>query len=161
MGMKKLRFGALACVGLVALFFVQWQGCGPLQPGDWMLKLRYQLHRSELARIVAMLHEDPQMTRIASDFLWTQDNVAWPRPESQWGITNRRWDDYREIFKQANFEAGAARRGNDVKIFVWSWGIVAGGSIISYLHCGSPTSGETGLREPACLQQNETGRGYY
>lgn len=118
--MRRLKLGAFACVGLLLAFSVQWWGCGPVQHSDWMLKLRFMTHAPELERIVAMSDEDPQMSRIAPDFLWTQDSVAWPRPEPKWGITKER-DEHIRIFKQADSDAGAKRGGSDVEIIVWRW----------------------------------------
>lgn len=159
--MRRLKLGAFACLGLLVAFSVQWWGCGPVQPGDWMLKLRFMRHRPELERIVAMSDEDPQMSRIAPDFLWTQDSVAWPRPEPKWGITKERWDEYIKIFKQVDCDAGAKRGGNDVEVIVWRWGVVAGGSSINYLHCGRTSSKDSRPHEPACVERKESGRGHY
>jgi len=107
-----------------------------------------------------MSDEDPQMSRIADDFLWKQDNFAWPRPQSEWGISERRWDEYRKIFKRADIDDGVSRQGDDVKVLVWSWGIVPAGASISYLHCGSPPK-ESIFRDPACVERKETGTGMY
>ena len=159
-GMRKAKIVVYACCVVLVSFSLQWWGCGPLRPGDWALKLRFVKHRAELEQLVAMTDEDRQMTRIAPDFLWTQETDAWPRPESEWGITETRWDKYRRIFRQVGFDAGVSRGENDVMVFVWAWGIVAGEDSISYLHCGA-SAGVSVVREPACTQRRETGGGYY
>jgi len=107
-----------------------------------------------------MSDEDPQMSRIATDFLWKKDNVGWPRPQSEWGISQQRWDEYKKIFKRADFDDGVTRWGNDVKVGVWSWGIVPAGTSISYLHCGAP-SRDSISQDPACTEREETGTGKY
>lgn len=153
------RIIGYGCCAILLILSLQWWGY--LHPSDWTLRLRFKRQRAELERIVAMSDEDSQMSRIASDFLWTRDSAAWPRPESKWGITKKRWDEYREIFRRAHFDAGASRGENDVMVIVWSSGIVAGGGSISYLHCGANSSKDSEPREPACVERNESGRGHY
>ena len=119
----QVGFSILLCL---SLFYC---GCPAIPPSDVWLETRFKVQRHDLERIVAMSDQDPQMSRIAANFLWTQDKVAWPRPESEWGISEARWDDYRKLFKQAHFADGVIRGGNDVKVIEWSWGIVAGGSL--------------------------------
>jgi hypothetical protein len=70
------------------------------------------------------------------------------------------WDEYRKIFKRADFDDGVTRPGNDVIVMIWSWGIVPAGASISYVHCGPPPK-ESIFRSPACVEQKETGSGMY
>jgi hypothetical protein len=63
-----------------------------------------------LDRLVEMMDEDWQMARIAPDFTWRQDILAWPRPESEWGISKGRWDDYRSMFRKVGAKDGTTRR---------------------------------------------------
>ena len=37
--------------------------------------------------------------RIAFDFTRLSNDWSWPRPASQWGLTRKRWDEYRRLFK--------------------------------------------------------------
>lgn len=109
-----------------------------------------------------MSEEDWQMTRIAPGFLWRQDTFAWPRPESEWGISAKRWDDYRRIFTQAHLNDGLSRgeKSSDIAIGVWSWGIVPAEIIVDYIHCGPPTHGSAHT-ERACIERKESGNGFY
>src|SRR5262245_42517288 len=104
-----------------------------------------------------MLAEDSRMTRIAPDFLWTDDNVAWPRPESQWGISRVRWDEYKTLFRRAGVDDGAVGHGkyNDALFCVYAWGIVPTGTSVGYLHCGQPSS-DYQTREPACIERKDS-----
>ncbi|MGB6625806.1 MAG: hypothetical protein WBE20_09635 [Candidatus Acidiferrales bacterium] len=102
------------------------------------------------------------MSRIALDFTWRQDSVAWPRPESEWGISRRRWDEYRKIFASAGFKGGTTRpeKSSDVLVYVWSWGLVVSGTGVSYLHCGLPRNGYANT-EPPCIEKRDFGSGMY
>jgi hypothetical protein len=122
--------------------------------------LRFKIQRRDLERLVTRSDEDRQMSRIAPDFLWTQNNAGWPRPESEWGILGARWEDYRKIFRQTHFDDGILRGRSDTKVIVWVAGIVAGGVVVSYLHCGLPQS-KTAPDDPACAEGKATGAGMY
>ena len=155
--MRMLRILGYICVGLLVAFSLVWWGLGPNKPSDSTLKSRFQKQRGDLERVVVMSAEDSQMSRIASDFLWRQDNLSWPRPQAEWGITEQRWDEYRRIFKQADFRDGVTRWGNDVKVGVWSWGTVPAGISVNYLHCGAPSKESVA----ACIERKDTGAGKY
>jgi hypothetical protein len=152
----------LVLTGLAALLVLSllWWGCGPVEPSDHLLALRFRVQRRGLERLVTMSDEDRQMSRIAPDFLWTQDRLQWPRPESEWGISEARWDDYRKLFRQAHFPGGVIRGTTDTKVIVWVWGIVAGGVSVSYLHCGSPQN-KSAPESPACAERKDAGAGMY
>ena len=109
-----------------------------------------------------MMDEDGGMSRIAPDFTWRQDSVAWPRPEPEWGISQKRWDVYRELFRKVGAEGGTIRRekSSDIVFFVWTWGIVPAGVSVGYLHCGQPRNGYLHTEEP-CTENRDSGRGMH
>ena len=138
-----MRVGlGLACVVAFLMLLVVglWMQSGPHKPSDLDPEGRFAAHRAELEQIVGMMETDKQMSRIANDFLWRQDTVAWPRPESEWGITQARWNRYKQLFGRVGSENGAVRaeKSSDVEIMIHSWGIVPSGGSISFLHCGEP-----------------------
>jgi hypothetical protein len=158
--MRALKIVGYVCIGILVTLSLLWWGCGPHEPSDAALELRFQEQRPELERLVDMSDEDPEMTRIADTFLWKRDNVGWPRPQSEWGISKERWAEYKRIFKRSDVDGGISRWGEDVRIMVWRWGIVPSGITVSYLHCGSlPTKSDSA--DPACAEQKETGTGKY
>jgi hypothetical protein len=76
----------LKILGLLLLFIVgavsllaRW--VAPHVPSDQKLVKEFYKKRPDLERLVSMLADDSRMTHIAPDFLWTEDNVAWPRPD--------------------------------------------------------------------------------
>ncbi len=139
-----------------------WWAFGPNQPSDAELEQQFNRHRTDLDRLIGMMNEDWQMSRIAPDFIWRQDSVAWPRPESEWGISSQRWGEYQNIFAQAGFKGGITRRekSSDIIVDVWSWGIVPPGIRVGYLHCGTPRNEDAHV-EPPCLENREAGTGMH
>jgi hypothetical protein len=160
--MKILKIACLFSGSVIVVFVVLWLACGPNQPSDAKLKQLFKQHRNDLERLVQMTDEDWQMSRIAPDFTWRQDTVAWPRPESEWGISKQRWDEYRSIFAQAGIKNGLTRRekSSDIIFFVWTWGIVPAGISVGYLHCGQPQKGYAHTEEP-CIGDHDVGSGMH
>jgi len=164
--MKVLKIVSLVCTGIITgiivLVAVLWWSCGPNQPSDAELERQFNRRRPDLERLVTMMDEDWQMSRIAPNFTWRQDSVAWPRAESEWGISSQRWDEYRSIFVRADFKDGTTRRekSSDIIVDVWSWGIVPAGVGVGYLHCGTPRNGYAHT-EPPCIENQDSGTGLH
>ena len=152
-------FGLVLGVVIVQIAGLWW-ACAPHQPSNAKLQHQFDKHRTDLDRLVQMMEEDSQMSRIAPEFLWRQDSVAWPRPEAEWGISKSRWDEYRALFDKAGAQNGTTRRegSSDIIIDTWSWGIVPSGISVGYLHCGEPRAGYVHKEEP-CIEGRESGRG--
>jgi hypothetical protein len=159
---KVFKIFGIVCFGILVGISLLWWGCGPHQPSDASLERRFNKERPEFERLVAMMDEDRNMSRIAPTFTWRQDTVAWPRPESEWGISNERWDDYKRLFSKTGLDDGVTRpdKSSDTLLHVWSWGIVPAGIGVSYLHCGPPRDGYLHTAVP-CLQNKDSGRGEY
>jgi hypothetical protein len=147
-------------IAIVISLLLWW--VAPHVPSDQALEKQFYRQRPSLERLTAMLAEDSRMTRIAPDFLWTQDTAAWPRPESNWGISRFRWDEYKSLFNQAGIAMGVENRGNSKEaiLIVYTWGIVPSGVSVGYLHCGRPDYGYLAT-EPACVEQKDSGSGMY
>ncbi|MGA8407079.1 MAG: hypothetical protein WB680_07870 [Candidatus Acidiferrales bacterium] len=160
--MKLVKILGLAGIVIVAVVTLFSWSISPHEPSDQKLEKQFYRNRPDLDRLVAMLAEDSQMSRIAPDFLWTQASVAWPRPEAQWGISRVRWDQYKNLFDRAGIVGGVSNRGmSEETIFiVYSWGIVPAGFSVGYLHCGQPDRGSA-LTEPACIDRKDSGKGMY
>jgi hypothetical protein len=158
--MERIKIVDFVCIGSLAFLSLLCWGCTPHQPSDQSLEQKFSEHRSDLEHLVAMMDEDRQMARITPEFTWRQDNLAWPRPESAWGISRKRWDDYRTIFSRAGFDGGTTRpqKSSDVIINDWSLGIVPSGITVGYLHCGQPRNGYT-TTEPPCSEKRDSGAG--
>ncbi|MHB8503060.1 MAG: hypothetical protein ACYDCG_16755 [Candidatus Acidiferrales bacterium] len=157
--LKILGLVAVLIVGAIAL--LAWW-VGPHEPSDKTLEKQFYRQRPNLERLTGMLAEDPQMSRIAPDFLWTQDSVAWPRPESEWGISRVRWEEYKRLFRRAGVQEGANSEGKskEAVLIVYTWGIVPSGVSVGYLHCGQPDHGSEPT-EPACVERKDSGTGMY
>lgn len=107
--LKILGLVLLIIVGAVSL--LAWW-VAPHVPSDQKLVKEFYKKRPDLERLVSMLADDSRMTRIAPDFLWTEDSVAWPRPESQWGISQVRWDEYKSLFRRAGVKGVQGAEGS-------------------------------------------------
>jgi hypothetical protein len=83
-------------------------------PSDNALRARFFAHRADFERLVAMANEDSRLTRIAPDFTWLDDNVAWPRKDV--GISESRWNEYRRLFRKVGATQGILKGVNPIRI---------------------------------------------
>jgi hypothetical protein len=159
MKMSKPILCSIAALSLISLLST---GCKTVAPNDESLEKRFYKERGALERLVTMMNEDARIIRVDSDFIGRRDNRAWPRPESEWGISAKRWDDYRKIFRQTGFKEGTSRAAgsDDILVIVYTEGLVTSGSAISYLHCGLKTDQETYVAPP-CAERKASGSGKY
>jgi hypothetical protein len=126
---------ALAALSVIA----QSVNRGPF-PSDEALRARFLAHRVDFERLVAMANEDSHLTRIAPDFTWLDDDVSWPR--SNVGISDARWNDYRQLFKTVGASNGILRgTGPDRVIFPIAWvGLVPTGCAKGLVYSQAPLS---------------------
>jgi hypothetical protein len=142
---------AVVCAGAFGMAWV-WSA-----PSDEAMKRQFNRHRNELEELASMAKEDSVMSRIAFDFTWRQDSVAWPRPETEWGIIRARWDQYRKLFRQAGVSEGLIQdKYGNVYFLVHTEGSVVGGASKGFVYCratgGSPDTFS------ACSEQHDFGR---
>jgi hypothetical protein len=108
-------------------------------PTDASLIENFEKNRDDLERLAAMCREDANMVRIAPSFLWRVDHAGWPRPESEWGITKERWDQYRELFGKLGLTMGINNYQPESIYFLSSTrGLVTGGSSKGYAYLSEP-----------------------
>ncbi len=104
---------------LLWLVIVLW-GLGPLiagvaglsyaePPADATLEANFLQHEAEFDRLAQMVTEDSRVEYLTTDRIVLVDNYTWPRPESQWGISRERWDEYRKLFAQLGLTHGFSR----------------------------------------------------
>ena len=128
---------------LAAFVFLGVLSCGPPtdggHPSDASLLATFENNRDDFERLLTMCEEDSGMIRIASDFTWKKDNVSWPRPQSELGITNERWDTYRELFAKTQLRAGILNyQPNAVVFSASSQGLLTAGSSKGYEYRRTP-----------------------
>ena len=148
----------LAIVVSVVLLLVGAFWYSSIHPSDASLERLFYDHRAEYERIVRMMDEDIHMVRIADDFTRKDDDWNEERPESQWGISKARWDQYREIFRLAEVPTGTQRgsKSCDVEIIAWTFGLAVAGSSLSFVHCGKPSRDLVNDYLP-CLERKDSG----
>src|SRR6266404_6143785 len=79
-------------------------------PSDKQLLQNFQQHEADFNRLLRMASDDVKAVRISKDFTWLDNNMSWPRPDSELGFSRERWDDYRKLFKELGLTAGITRR---------------------------------------------------
>src|ERR1700735_5933854 len=80
-------------LGIVVLVLLLMWSCAA--PSDNALGKRFQSHRFELEALARMSEEDADVIKVADTLIRLKNDRSWPRPESKWGITRERWDEYR------------------------------------------------------------------
>lgn len=154
----RILLATVGCVLLVALLLIGFLFWYSTAPSDISLERRFYEHRADLEQIVKMTEQDLPMDRIAEDFTRNGDwDSQRPRPDR--GISELRWNQYREIFSRADVPMGTwgAKNSNDILIGVWAFGSVVAGRTVGYVHCGKPSPGVVNVYPP-CLEQKESGK---
>jgi hypothetical protein len=89
---------------------------------DRVLIANFRTHEADFDVLVKMLNENPNIQIIASSFAsfvnradwpnptYLHEDQSWPRPESELGFTQHRWDEYRRLFKKIKLESGMRRK---------------------------------------------------
>lgn len=106
----------MATLGLSALGVLALCATREHLPSDEALQARFLAHRVDFERLVVMTNEDSHLTRIAPDFTWLDHDAAWPRKNV--GISNSRWDDYRQIFQTVGASEGLIKYSNPTEILI-------------------------------------------
>lgn len=109
-------------------------------PSDKSLHTRFLAHRADFETLVTMANEDSRLTRIAPDFTSLDDNVAWPRKDI--GITNERWNEYRQLFHSTGASIGIEKGISPSRIFfpIDARGIVPTGATKGLVYSQAPLS---------------------
>src|SRR6185437_8561651 len=135
------RVAHLAALTVVIAVALGWASARALEwfwsaPSDDSLMKQFNKHRGDLETLVSMAETDSSMNRIADDFIWRKDTVAWPRPESQWGITAYRWNDYRKLFRKVGLSDGFSEDDQgDIYFISYTAGSVVSGMSKGFVYC--------------------------
>lgn len=97
----------IATLGLSVLSVIVLSAARKQPSSDEALRARFITHRGDFERLVAMTNDDSHLTRIAPNFTWLDDDAAWPRKNV--GISEQRWDDYRQMFQKVGASTGIVR----------------------------------------------------
>ena len=101
-------------------------GCGPWPPSDAALEKKFHSNRRVFDQLIMMTAEDSHLVRIAPDFTFLDTDFSWPR--SNIGISNERWELYRQLFWQVGAGEGVNHPvGGHVTFFIaYTWGMMHG-----------------------------------
>lgn len=105
-------------------------------PSDAALEAMFSEHEADFEKLIAMSNADAKVVRIAPDFTWLDDNARWPRPETEIGFSQERWNEYRELFKVLSLTKGLARHpdGQTIELIASTQGLLTGGSGKGYVY---------------------------
>ena len=82
---------------------------------DSELKHHFLAHKADFEKLVGMSQEDVHLQRIAPDFTWLDNSVAWPRKNV--GISEQRWDEYRRLFRSVGVSVGINKDIDHGRVF--------------------------------------------
>lgn len=136
------RISLCASVGSLLLFAYCLVACD-VRVTDKQLIDKFNVKRTDFEMLVEMANQDRRVVRIASDFIWLDDNLNWPRPESDLGMSKERWDQYRSLFVKLGLRGGISRRTDLPKaifLIAATEGISLGGSAKGYVFSSEPLS---------------------
>jgi hypothetical protein len=145
---KKLKkillvtFGILVGIGLILVLLFGGlvyllSGGKMTMPNDQKMISSFYEHQTDFETLVKMSDEDSKVTRIAKDFTWLDNTVAWPR--SDIGFTEERWDEYRRLFNNVGSDTGINRsKDGSVYITTYAFGLVTGGNEKGYVYLPNP-----------------------
>ena len=129
-----------ATLGLTALGVLALAATRLPLPLDEVLRTRFFAHRAEFERLVVMANEDSHLTRIAPDFTWLDDDVAWPRKNV--GISEQRWNEYKQLFRKSGASEGFIKGASPAQIIfpIKSEGLVPSGFEKGLVYSKAPLS---------------------
>lgn len=128
-------------------------------PSDQVLEENFRRHESEFNKLIKMSKLDPRVIRIADDFTWLDNNASWPRPASEIGFSQERWNEYRNAFRVLNLKGGLMKPMDTDTLFLIASGTgsVPSGSSKGYAYSSKPLSPLSGSLEnisPELLSQH-------
>lgn len=127
------------------------QSSKPTHPQDDLLKRNFKAHKVDFEKLANMAKEDYKVVRITEDFTWLDNNLSWPRPESELGFSRQRWDEYRHLLRKIGLKKGLSRTESDIDVIFFiasSHGSISEGSEKGYAYI---------VKEPANLAESLDG----
>lgn len=134
-------------------------GCGLVNglfgemPHEKALEEKFVKNRALFETLVQMSEADNKVIRIAYDFTWVEgeNNAGEMGRDRPIGFSEKRWDEYREIFNQLEISGGLTRLedGSGITFIAGTTGIATSGSMIGYLYSKvSRSCGHISLDDP-------------
>ena len=100
--------------------------CAAPPPSNDELRSRFFEHRQSLDTLATMMRDDfitNNVREITPSLIHLVNNGEWPRPESEWGLTRARWEEYRRLFSQVGLSGVRHAWGgasDSIALVVWS-----------------------------------------
>lgn len=112
---------------------------------DQQLVEKFFANRDSLEELQVLFEQDVAIVRLAPDFTFLEDNYAWPRAEGP-GISEERWQRYRELFDRSGVTGGLVRRQSETVFIVEACGIVGSSRLYGYSYRPTSIPAELGVR---------------
>jgi hypothetical protein len=128
----------LAVLGVLAVIAYAGGLFHPM-PSELELRSRFFQNQSDFVKLVQMSNQDPRVTLIRSNFTYLDTDASWPRKDI--GLSEDRWNEYRQLFRRLNIDGGVTRRMDpvsSVSITVYASGGVLGSAGKGYAYSEQP-----------------------
>src|SRR5947209_16913518 len=101
----------------------------PHPPTDGNMVQVFERFKGDFQKIVAMSDPDSNVCFITDDRTWLVNDVSWPRPESELGFSQERWQEYKTLFSKLGIQWLRRPTSPDGSILFgyYGWGLVTGG----------------------------------
>jgi hypothetical protein len=119
-------------VGTLAFALGHSMASGVCSSPETELRSAFEARVPVLSKLAAMSNQDSAVVRVAPQFTWLEDSLAWPRPPERLGFSQRRWDEYRRLFGEVGATDGLVRSGRQVRFLVKACGISVSGKSFGY-----------------------------
>ncbi|MGI9036430.1 MAG: hypothetical protein ACR2GD_10390 [Pyrinomonadaceae bacterium] len=139
---KYVIWGGVIIVIIAPLIFIAFLssdlldfGLSTPHPSDEVLIKNFQNNENDFEKLNQMAKEDSDFVRIANDFNWTKESIAYPRPKSEKDLSEKRWNEYRSLFRKLNLKMGIINsQPEGVGFLASTKGMVTGGSEKGYMY---------------------------
>jgi hypothetical protein len=154
--------GAVLLLVLLLVGAVIWYST---PPSDASLQRRFHEHRADLEQIVKMMEQEVHVETISKKVI-TRDDDYLVSPRQPRGISDQRWNQYRELFQRGGVTYTETDAWGDIEIVVRpsiQFSIealslsYAGGTDVSYVHCGNQLPTDPQKAFLPCIERKESG----
>lgn len=109
---RKNNYSAVLIVAIMFLSIASVWACTALVSDKFSDKEMSDLfikNQNDFDTLAKMSDSEDNVVRVADAFTRTKKSWAWPRPESEWGISQARWDEYKLLFNRLGIKGGMDR----------------------------------------------------
>ncbi|MDQ4122113.1 MAG: hypothetical protein M3209_11795 [Acidobacteriota bacterium] len=122
-------------IALCIIFLLLVLGCDSEHTADAELEKNFYKHEAEFNLLAQMAIQDADMIRIAPNFTWHKDNANGEVSKAEYGFSDERWNEYKQLFTKLGKNDGILNYQPDrILVIASSRGLVTGGSSKGYAY---------------------------